>query len=314
MSSESYPLISIISINYDHPEVTCQMLDSLRRITYPNIEILIVDNASPNDDPSIIPQNYPEIIFIKLDKNLGFAGGNNVAIHKAKGEYILLLNNDTEVTPGFLEPLVEKCMHNKDMGVVSPKIRFFNMPDTLQFAEGITPINMFTGRSKGIGFGVKDTGQFEVDSESAYGHGAAMMVPRTVIEKVGLMADIYFLYYEEVDWCHRITQAGYKIYYVHNSLVYHKESISTGRQSPTKIFYMNRARILFMRRNAKGITGWLAILYQLIIAIPKNALMFLIKGRPDLFKAYHRAIMWHFHNLFNPEVHINPTINSLNKH
>ncbi|NLH53737.1 MAG: glycosyltransferase family 2 protein [Bacteroidales bacterium] len=300
-----YPLVSIISINYDHPEVTCQMLDSLRNITYPNVEVIIVDNASPKDDPSIIPARYPEVKFIQLEKNLGFAGGNNVGIRQAKGKYILLLNNDTEVTPDFLEPLVEKLEKNPEIGVVSPKIKFHHTPDTLQFTV-ITPINKFTGRSKGLGFGVKDTGQWEFDAETAYAHGAAMMVPRKVIEKVGLMAEIYFLYYEELDWCYRIRQAGYKIYYVHNSLVYHKESISTGKMSPTKIYWMNRARLLYMRRNVEQPILTLALLYQFLIAIPKNALMYLLKGRPDLFKAYHKAVMWHLQNWKNPEIHFNP--------
>ena len=107
MPAEEYPLVSIISINYDHPEVTCQMLDTLKKITYPNIEVFIVDNASPNDDPAIIPEQHPWVNFIQLKENLGFAGGNNVAVKRATGEYILFLNNDTELEPGFLEPLVE---------------------------------------------------------------------------------------------------------------------------------------------------------------------------------------------------------------
>jgi GT2 family glycosyltransferase len=302
-----YPLVSIITINYDHPEVTAQMLDSLRLITYPSIEIFVVDNASPNDDPSILTKNYPEIKFIQATENLGFAGGNNLAINLAKGKYVLLLNNDTEVTPGFLEPLVAKLESDSSIGAVSPKIKFHHTPDLLQFTV-ITPINRITGRSKGLGFGVIDKGQWEFDAETAYAHGAAMMVPMNVIKKVGLMADIYFLYYEELDWCLRIRNAGYKIFYIHNSLIYHKESISTGKASPTKTYYMNRSRLIFMRRNVKGLVLLVAIAYQLLIAIPKNAFTFLLKGRKDLFLAYHKAVMWHFKNLFKPEIHYSPQL------
>ena len=302
-----YPLVSIVTLNYDHPEVTCQMLDSLRKITYPSIEILVVDNASPNDDPAIIYKNYPEVKFIQASENLGFAGGNNLAINQTSGKYVLLLNNDTEVTPGFLEPLVAKLEADPTIGVVSPKIRFHHTPDLLQFTV-ITPINRITGRSKGLGFGVKATGQWEFDSETAYAHGAAMMLPMKVIKEVGLLADIYFLYYEELDWCLRINKAGYKIFYVHNSLVYHKESISTGKASPTKTYYMNRSRLIFMRRNVKGLILLIAIAYQLIIAIPKYAVSFLLMGRKDLFIAYHTAVMWHFNNLFKPEIHESPQL------
>jgi GT2 family glycosyltransferase len=305
--SSIYPLVSIVTLNYDHPEVTCQMLDSLRKISYPSIEILVVDNASPNDDPSIIYKNYPEVKFIQASENLGFAGGNNLAINQTSGKYVLLLNNDTEVTPGFLEPLVAKLEADPTIGVVSPKIKFHHTPDLLQFTV-ITPINRITGRSKGLGFGVKDAGQWEFDSETAYAHGAAMMVPMKVIKEVGLLADIYFLYYEELDWCLRINKAGYKIFYVHNSLVYHKESVSTGKASPTKTYYMNRSRLIFMRRNVKGLILLIAIAYQLLIAIPKNAFSFLLMGRKDLFLAYHKAVMWHFNNLFKPEIHESPQL------
>ena len=101
------PMVSIVSVNYDQPEVTCEMLESLRKVTYPNFETLIVDNASPSISPDIIKQKYPEVELIVSEKNLGFAGGNNIALKQAKGDYILLLNNDTEVKPDFLDSMVD---------------------------------------------------------------------------------------------------------------------------------------------------------------------------------------------------------------
>ena len=130
----NYPLVSIITINFDHSEVTCQLLSSLRKITYPRVEIIVVDNASPNDDPSVIKMNFPEITFIQSPVNLGFAGGNNLGIRNSKGKYIMLLNNDTEVEPGFLEPLVKRLESNTQIGAVSPQIAFFHQPDLFQFA------------------------------------------------------------------------------------------------------------------------------------------------------------------------------------
>lgn len=299
------PLISIITINYDHPEVTCQLLASLRKITYPNIEIIVVDNASPNDDPACIKENYPEIIFLQSKENLGFAGGNNLGVRIAKGKYILLLNNDTEVDPGFLEPLVAKFEANPMIGAVSPKIKFFHTPDTIQFA-GISEFNPYTIRNRGIGYGEKDRGQFDCDSETAFVHGAAMMVPMAVIRKVGLMAECYFLYYEEHDWTTRIKNAGYQAWYVHNSTILHKESISTGKISALKTYYMNRSRLLYLRRNVHGTVFFIAILYQLFISIPKNALIFLFKGYAGHFNAYHRAVSWHVKHLYSKEIHQQP--------
>ena len=132
-NNSNLPLVSIVSINYDHPEVTCAMLESMRKVTYPNVEVIVVDNASPNDNPAIIKQKYPEVVFIQSEKNLGFPGGNDLGIRQAKGKYIMLLNNDTEVVPGFLEPLVAKMENDPTIGIVSPKIKFFDSPQLLQY-------------------------------------------------------------------------------------------------------------------------------------------------------------------------------------
>jgi len=301
------PLVSVITINYDHPDVTCALLESLRQITYPNIEVIVVDNASPNDDPAIISQSYPEIIFIQSDVNLGFAGGNNLGIRKAKGKYILLLNNDTEVDPGFIEPLVAKLEADNKIGAVSPKIKFYFQPDTIQFS-GQAPINPYTMRSYGYGWGARDTGKFDRDTLTSFVHGAAMMVPMDVIKKVGMMAEIYFLYYEELDWGSRIRAAGYELWYVHNSTVMHKESLSTGKLSPFKTYYINRSRLIYLRRNVHGFPFLVAFLYLFLIAIPKNAFSFLLRRQKGHFKAYVKAVTWNVKNLFINDIHANPKL------
>jgi len=302
-----FPLVSIITINFDHPEVTCALLASLQHITYPNIEVIVVDNASPNDNPAIITESHPEVIFIQSAINLGFAGGNNLGIRQAKGKHILFLNNDTEVEPDFLEPLVSKLESNDRIGAVSPKIKFFFQSDTIQYA-GQAPMNPYTMRNFAFGHGTKDTGQFNRDTPTSFVHGAAMLIPMHVIRKVGLMAETYFLYYEELDWGARIKAGGYELWYVHDSTVLHKESISAGRLSPFKTYYMNRSRLLYMRRNLKGFTFFIAILYQLFISIPKNCLTLLLKRKKGHFKAYCKAIIWHATNLFDNNIHTNPIL------
>lgn len=302
-----YPLVSIITVNFNQAEVTCAFIESLNKITYPNFEVIVVDNHSTEDDPSIIKQRYPNIIYIPNEINYGFAAGNNFGLMRARGEYIMLLNNDIEVHPHFMEPLIEKLEKNEKIGAVSPKIKFYYQPDTIQYA-GTTPINNITMRNTAIGFRQKDTGQFDKDTETAYAHGAAMMVPMRVVKEVGLMSYIFFLYYEEADWCTRIVNAGYSMHYVHNSMVLHKESISTGKLSPLKIYYLNRNRIVYMRRNIQGREFYLSLGYQLFVAIPKNAFKFLLKGKILLFLAYYRAIGWHLKNLFSNEIHENPKL------
>ncbi|NCA77573.1 MAG: glycosyltransferase family 2 protein [Alphaproteobacteria bacterium] len=303
------PLVTIVTVNYDQPEVTCELLRSLGKITYPSVEIIVVDNASPTRPPDMIAEQFPKVRLIRSKANLGFAGGNNLGIYEAHGSYLLLINNDTEVEPGFLEPLIQKLERDPTIGAVSPKIRYFYQKDTIQFA-GFTPMNPVTIRNRGIGFNEKDDGQYDEDRETSFAFGAAMLLPVQVVKKVGLMADIFFLYYEELDWIQRIRDAGYRILYVHDSIVYHKDSITTGSLSPLKIYYLNRGRILFMRRNIHGKTALLSILYQIFIAVPKNLSVFLLKGQFSLFKAYARAMGWHLKNCCNPALHQSPHLNT----
>ncbi len=305
--SKEFPLVSIITVNYNQSEVTCQLLESLQKITYPNIEVIVVDNASQDDDPQMIKRRYPNIVLIENPINYGFAAGNNMGIMAANGEYVMFLNNDTEVRPDFLEPLIAKFKENQHVGAVTPKIRFFHTPDTIQYA-GYTSMNPITIRNFAYGYKEEDLGQHDVDRLTPYAHGAAMMVPMDLIRKIGMMSYIFFLYYEEADFCDRIRRAGYKIYYVHNSLVYHKESISTGKLSALKIYYLYRNRIVYMRRNIYGNKFYLGLLYQLAVAIPKNALVFLLKGKLKLFYAYYRAIGWHINHMFDKTVHENPML------
>lgn len=302
MENQNYPLVTIITVVYGQLEVTADMLESLLNITYPNIQVIVVDNASPNCTPKTLKERFPSIYLIENQQNLGFAGANNIGIRKAKGKYVLLLNNDTIVDRCFLEPLVAKFESNDRIGAVSPKIRFFSAPDTIQFV-GMTPMNPYSISNQSIGYCSKDIGQYENDQKTNFAHGAAMMVPTKVIKEVGLMSDIYFLYYEELDWGLRIRNAGYEIFYVHNSLIYHKESMTTGVMSPLKIYYLNRSRILYMRRNIHGLTFVVSLLYLILISIPKNVLLRLVKGEFKLLSAYFKAIGWHIRNLFNSNVH-----------
>ncbi|NQV03703.1 MAG: glycosyltransferase family 2 protein [Bacteroidia bacterium] len=302
-----YPLVSIVAVNYDHPQVTCDFIESLHKITYPNFEVIIVDNKSPNDNPAIIKEQFPNVILYESTVNWGFAGGNNQGIMRAKGEYVILLNNDTIVDPHFLEPMVEKLENNPQIGAVSPKIRFYYDPEIIQYA-GFYPINRYTVRNSSVGFREKDQGQYDQDQETAYAHGAAMMVPMRVIKEIGLMSYIFFLYYEEADWSYRIKKAGYQIWYVSNSLVYHKESVSTGKLSLLKTYYLNRNRLVFMRRNIDGRDFYIGIIYQLCVAIPKNIVVLLLKLKLRFVYAYFRAIGWHFKNALNLDIHNNPAL------
>ncbi|MGM0647329.1 MAG: glycosyltransferase family 2 protein [Bacteroidota bacterium] len=286
-------LVSVISINYNQSAVTLEMLESLEKLQYKNIEIIIVDNASPKDNPDILKQKYPNIKLIKSKKNLGFAGGNNLGIQQAKGKYLLFLNNDTEVEPDTVSEMVYAMESDQKTGLVTPKILFYHSKERKLIQSGGTnKINILTARSSNKSYKTIDKGQYDFVYETSYPHGAAMMTSAKVIEEAGLMPDLYFLYYEELDWAHMIKRAGYKILYCGTAAVYHKESVSIGKTNPMKIYYMNRNRLIFLRRNAGLLKVTVGLIFYSFISLPKNTIAFLIRKNFIFIKNLWRAYFW----------------------
>ena len=167
----------------------------------------MVDNASKQDEASIIAQRYHYIKTIRTNKNLGFAGGNNVGIKEAKGKYLFLINNDIVFKEFNIEPLIKRLESSPTIGIVCPKIRFTWGTNHIQYA-GYTPLSKIAIRNQAIGFGEEDQSQYDTARPTPYAHGAAMLIKREAIEKVGLMPEDYFLYYEEIDWSMMFTKAG----------------------------------------------------------------------------------------------------------
>jgi GT2 family glycosyltransferase len=287
---KSNPLVSIIVVNYNTSHEVLDMLSSLDKCAYSDYELILVDNASPKDDLSFIKAKYPSVRVIMSSKNLGFAGANNLGIDAAKGTYCLFLNPDTCVTPGFLQPLVDTLAQNPTIGLVSPKIKYYDSPELIQYA-GTSRMSKYTMRSNSYSKKKEDNAENSTSKLTGYGHGAAMMLPKAVIDKVGKMNASYFLYYEEIDWCERIHQKGYQIYYQANSLVFHKESASIQKESPLKIFYLSRNRLLFAKIHYTMAQFIFYCFYTLFLLVPKHILKYI--RQPALLKAYLKGILSH---------------------
>lgn len=272
------PDISVITVNYNGFRDTCALLDALRQHLRLSYEVLVVDNGSVRDEAALLRERYPEARCIRSERNLGFAGGNNLGIREAKAEYLLFLNNDTYITDNSLSVLYETIRNHPELGGGSPKIKFDDTAHHIQFA-GYTPLSEITLRNRLIGFGEEDRGQYDEGHPTPYLHGAAMLVRREVIQKAGEMPESYFLYYEELDWSTRMTRAGYQLWYEPRATVYHKESRTTGAGSPLKNYYLTRNRLLYAWRWRKGLKKWMALFYQWFLANPKNIAVFLLKGK-----------------------------------
>ena len=284
--------ISIITINYNGLNVTCELIESIP--FNDEMEVIVVDNASKQDEASIISERYPQVKVIRSSKNLGFAGGNNLGIKEAKGKYLLLINNDTYFKDYNIESLIKRLEFSNNIGIVCPKLRFAWGNNPIQFA-GYTSLSNITVRNQAIGFGEEDQGQYDTAHPSPYAHGAAMLIKREAINKVGLMPECFFLYYEEIDWSMMFTRAGYEIWYDPACTVYHKESQTTGQNSPFRTYYITRNRLLLVKRNYKGINKYLSYIYLIGIVAIRDIIKYTLSRQAKLRKAVLKGL-WDFTN------------------
>ena len=284
-------LLSIITINYNGLKNTCELIDTLP-LKDNSIEVIVVDNASFQDEATIIEAQYPQVKVIRSKDNLGFAGGNNLGIKAAQGMYLFFLNNDTILKPqtSDLRSLITRLESSPKIGMVCPKIRFTWGNQLIQFA-GYTPLTPITMRNKAIGCGEVDHGQFDTPHLTPYAHGAAMMIKREVIEKAGLLPECYFLYYEELDWSMMIRRVGYDIWYEPACTVFHKESQTTGQNSPLRTYYITRNRLLFAQRNQQAMAKYITYLYLISIVAIRDILKYAFQQRWDLVRATIRGVV-----------------------
>jgi len=285
--------VSIITVNFNQAEVTEEFLNSVQiHNSHQPIEIIVVDNGSVNDPTKRWNEQYETIRFIRSEQNLGFAGGNNLALKVATGDYLFLVNNDTEFSPGLIENLVAILDSNPKIGAISPMILYFDKPDMIQYA-GFTGMNMNTGRNYCIGQMEQDLGQYDdATGTTGFVHGAAMMIRKEAITKAGPMPELFFLYYEEMDWCEKIKKAGFEIWIEPKARIYHKESISVGKNSLLKEYFMCRNRILFIRRNAPWFSSIIFYFHLLFLVTPRNLLSYLLKGNTGHARQFLRGIWW----------------------
>lgn len=276
--------VAAIILNWNGREDTLQCLQALVEanayrpsfassrpvIDRPDIRyILVVDNGSTDGSVEAIARRFPEVTTIENGHNLGWAAGNNVGIRWALSravDYVLLLNNDALVEPGFLEPLVEFAERNKSAGAVGPKVYLHDTPRHISFAGAqFSP----HGELSHPGFGQPDLcAQSIKPIPTAYIPGCALLIRREALERVGLLDEDFYLLFEDVDWCFRARRAGYESVMVPSSIVWHKESHSFGsKDAPRYLYYFARNHLLFIWRNMCG-TRRLSWLYH-------NTLMYL---------------------------------------
>lgn len=277
------PSVWIITLNWNRAEDTLACLETLVQLTYPNTNLLVVDNGSTDGSPSIISARYPTVKQIVNLENLGFAGGFNIGLKwalDAGADFVLVLNNDTLAAPDMLEPLVAAAAPAR-VGITAPVIFYASAPTRIWSAGA--------GRSR---LTLDLTGNhgrrmlLVANVEREFVSGCAMLIKRVVLEKVGLFDEHFFMYYEDADYCLRVRQAGFSLWVVPEARLWHKVSVSSeGSDSPAERFNMAYSSVLFYRKHVSG-WRWLLVAPWRFGSALKTTLRLLGAGRLRSVQAY----------------------------
>jgi GT2 family glycosyltransferase len=260
----NYPKVSIIILNWNGLEDTVECLESLKKITYPYYEVIVVDNGSEGNDAQVLKDRFSDYIhLIENDKNYGFAGGVNIGMRYAMNDpspdYFLLLNNDTVVAPDFLDQLVKMTESDSTIGITGAKIYYYGFPNHIQSVGD--RVHMMRGTTSMIGNRAVDSVEYDRQHEVDF-FGPCILIKNKVVQKIGLFDESYFCYWEDVDYCIRAKRAGYKIVYVFKARVWHKKSTRLEpwyralrkkkqvTEAPYATYYSTRNSFKFMKKHA----------------------------------------------------------------
>ncbi len=251
------PRVLIIILCYNGVADTLACLESLQHVEYPSFDILVLDNASSDGTPEKVRNRFPQVTVIENGANLGFAAGNNVGLRymlRHGYDYALLLNNDTEVAPDFLDHLVAVAESDPTIGATGPTITYYERPDLIWSAGGM--IDWKRGiavmRTNEV-----DCGQYREPARVDFVTGCALLVKRAVLERAGLLDERFFMYFEETEWCVRIGRAGFRILHVPQARVLHKIPLNARFDREYLAYYMTRNRLLFLRATGAPLSTWL---------------------------------------------------------
>jgi GT2 family glycosyltransferase len=249
MDERLAPLVMVVVLNWNGLNETRSCLDALGGVTYPRVEIIVVDNGSTDGSVDALRAEYPQVRLLSLSENVGFAGGNNHGLRHALrhgADYVLLLNNDARIAPDAVDVLVQVAQADRRIGVLGPIIYRNDDPQRVESAGGW--LNLYTGRFRHFEKLPADQAcPYEVDIIS----GCAMVVRREVMEQVGLLNECYFAYFEDAEWCVRARRAGYRVMAVPEAQVWHRGSAASGGpRAPLRIYYSVRNHLLMVNVQA----------------------------------------------------------------
>jgi GT2 family glycosyltransferase len=275
------PKVSIVIVNWNGYHDTVECIESLENIQYDDFNIILIDNGSDSEEVLKLMSTNHRLKVILLRRNLGFALANNVGILVAlesKSELILLLNNDTVVDPWFLSEMVRIAVGDRRIGILGPKIYYYNNRNKLWYAGG--KLNLYLNH-KTKGQNHKDDGQFDDIKQVDWISGACMLIRKSVVDKIGYLPKEYFLGWEDIDYCTNATKNGFKCVYVPRSHIWHKASASFKHHglSYRQIFLGFRNRVIMRYKYLSAPKFLLFVIAQFLVIIPMHASFYFLIHR-----------------------------------
>jgi len=283
----SHPRVHVVMLTYNHCEYTLQALDSLGKMTYPNYELIVVDNHSTDRTVEMVEERYPNVTLLVNPSNLGFAAGINSALRLSldqRADFILIVNNDILVASSLLTHLVAAM--EADVGAASPLIYCLDAPKRI-WSAGFSKHPLLL-EMRGGARGQIDSGQWRRPFEVDYLLGCAMLLNSAVLREVGLFDERYFFYYEDLDFSLRVRRRGYRLVTVPQARMWHKGAGSA--ESAFRVYQMGRGSVIFFRTHAQGLRRPAVFLFRSGTAL-KKTLEFLLRKRPHLVRHYWRGLL-----------------------
>lgn len=261
LPADANPHVAVVVLSWNGREDTLTCLRSFERVDYRPLTLIVVDNGSDDGTSEAVCAAFPEVEILRTETNLGFAEGNNVGLRRALelgADFAFVLNNDTELERQTIPALVEEAARRPDAGALCSKVLYADPPDLIWFAgASFDPARGYSGRL--TGYRERDSERWSQVAETTRACGAAMLVPRRVLEEVGLFDAELFFYQEDTDWSLRARAAGFRHYVVPASRLWHRISVTSGGEnSPTTLYYGMRNTLVVCERYAPlgRLAGW----------------------------------------------------------